>query len=87
MILTILEFRVLHYLTSRPNRVFTRDLLLDAVWGADQFVTPRTVDVSIRRLREKIETDPEYPSHLKTVRGVGYLFEINPADSAPSRAT
>jgi phosphate regulon transcriptional regulator PhoB len=73
--LSTLEFRLLYYLASRPNRVFTRDQLLDAVWGTDRFVTPRSVDVYVRRLREKIETDPENPLHLKTVRGAGYLFE------------
>ena len=56
--LSTLEFRLLYYLASRPNRVFTRDQLLDAVWGTDRFVTPRSVDVYVRRLREKIEPDP-----------------------------
>lgn len=73
--LSTLEFRLLHFLASRPNRVYSRDQLLDAVWGSERFVTPRSVDVYIRRLREKIETDPENPVHLKTVRGAGYLFE------------
>jgi DNA-binding response OmpR family regulator len=73
--LSTLEFRLLYYLASRPNKVFTRDHLLDAVWGTERFVTPRSVDVYIRRLREKIEADPENPVHLKTVRGAGYLFE------------
>jgi phosphate regulon transcriptional regulator PhoB len=77
--LTALEFRLLHYLASRPKRVFSRDQLLDAVWGTERFVTPRSVDVFVRRLREKIEVDPEHPRHLKTMRGAGYLFE--PADS------
>ena len=77
--LSTLEFRLLYYLASRPNRVFTRDQLLDAVWGTDRFVTPRSVDVYVRRLREKIETDPENPIHLKTVRGAGYLFETRAA--------
>jgi phosphate regulon transcriptional regulator PhoB len=77
--LSTLEFRLLYYLASRPNRVFTRDQLLDAVWGTDRFVTPRSVDVYVRRLREKIETDPENPNHLKTVRGAGYLFETRAA--------
>jgi two-component system, OmpR family, alkaline phosphatase synthesis response regulator PhoP len=77
--LSTLEFRLLYYLASRPNRVFTRDQLLDAVWGTDRFVTPRSVDVYVRRLREKIEADPENPSHLKTVRGAGYLFETRAA--------
>jgi phosphate regulon transcriptional regulator PhoB len=73
--LSTLEFRLLYYLAAHPNRVFARDRLLDAIWGADRFVTPRSVDVYIRRLREKIESDPQNPLHLKTVRGAGYLFE------------
>src|SRR5712691_7307209 len=77
--LSTLEFRLLYYLASRPNRVFTRDQLLDAVWGTDRFVTPRSVDVYVRRLREKIESDPENPLFLKTVRGAGYLFETRAA--------
>ena len=62
-------------LATRPNRVFTRDQLLDAVWGTERFVTPRSVDVYIRRLREKVESDADHPSFLKTVRGAGYMFE------------
>ena len=77
--LSTLEFRLLYYLASRPNRVFTRDQLLNAVWGTDRFVTPRSVDVYVRRLREKIESDPENPMYLKTVRGAGYLFETRAA--------
>ena len=77
--LSTLEFRLLYYLASRPNRVFTRDQLLDAVWGTDRFVTPRSVDVYVRRLREKIESDSENPAYLKTVRGAGYLFETRAA--------
>ena len=73
--LSTLEFRLLYYLATRPNRVFTRDQLLDAVWGTERFVTPRSVDVYIRRLREKVETDADHPSFLKTVRGAGYMFE------------
>jgi phosphate regulon transcriptional regulator PhoB len=73
--LSTLEFRLLHFLASHPNKVFTRDRLLDAIWGAERFVTPRSVDVYIRRLREKIEKNPAKPSYLKTVRGAGYLFE------------
>ncbi|HEX9761357.1 MAG TPA: response regulator [Candidatus Acidoferrales bacterium] len=73
--LSTLEFRLLYFLASRPNRVFTRDQLLDAVWGTDRFVTPRSVDVYIRRLREKVESDAENPTYLKTIRGAGYLFE------------
>ena len=77
--LSTLEFRLLYYLAARPNRVFTRDQLLDGVWGTERFVTPRSVDVYVRRLREKIEADPENPAHLKTVRGAGYLFETRAA--------
>jgi phosphate regulon transcriptional regulator PhoB len=73
--LSTLEFRLCYFLAARPNRVFSRDQLLDAVWGTERFVTPRSVDVYVRRLREKIETDPEHPMYLKTVRGAGYLFE------------
>lgn len=73
--LSTLEFRLLFYLAARPNKVFTRDQLLDAVWGTERFVTPRSVDVYIRRLREKIETDPQRPVFVKTVRGAGYMFE------------
>ncbi len=72
--LSTLEFRLLYYLATRPNRVFTRQLL-DAVWGTERFVTPRSVDVYIRRLREKVETDADHPAFLKTVRGAGYMFE------------
>jgi two-component system, OmpR family, phosphate regulon response regulator PhoB len=73
--LSTLEFRLLYYLAMRPNRVFTRDQLLDAVWGTERFVTPRSVDVYIRRLREKVELDADQPAFLKTVRGAGYMFE------------
>jgi phosphate regulon transcriptional regulator PhoB len=73
--LSTLEFRLLYYLASRPHKVFSRDQLLDAVWGTERFVTPRSVDVYVRRLREKIEADPQHPVHVKTVRGAGYIFE------------
>jgi DNA-binding response OmpR family regulator len=73
--ITATEFRLLHFLASHPSRVFTRDQILDAVWRDLSFVTPRSVDVYIRRLREKIEQDPEDPRYLKTVRGAGYKFE------------
>jgi two-component system phosphate regulon response regulator PhoB len=73
---TATEFRLLDYLARHPGRVFTRDHLLDAVWGDARFVTPRSVDVYVRRIREKIEVDAEDPQFLKTVRGAGYRFEI-----------
>ncbi len=73
---TATEFRLLDYLARHPGRVFSRDHLLDAVWGDARFVTPRSVDVYVRRIREKIEIDPEEPRYLKTVRGAGYRFEL-----------
>jgi two-component system phosphate regulon response regulator PhoB len=80
MATTATEFRLLEYLARHPGRVFSRDHLLDAVWGDARFVTPRSVDVYVRRIREKIESDPENPQYLKTVRGAGYRFEM-PKDS------
>ena len=74
--LSTLEFRLLYYLATRPNRVFSRDQLLEAVWGAQRYVTPRTVDVHVRRLREHMEDQPEAPVYLTTVRGFGYRFEL-----------
>lgn len=73
---TATEFRLLDYLARHPGRVFSRDHLLDAVWGDARFVTPRSVDVYVRRIREKIEADAEEPRYLKTMRGAGYRFEI-----------
>jgi two-component system phosphate regulon response regulator PhoB len=73
---TVREFRLLEYLASHRGRVLTRDQLLDAVWKETPFVTPRSIDVYIRRLREKIETDARHPQYLKTLRGIGYRFEV-----------
>jgi DNA-binding response OmpR family regulator len=73
---TATEFRLLEYLASHTGRVFTRDQLLDAVWRDTHYVTPRSVDVYVRRIREKIEPDPENPRYLRTVRGAGYRFEV-----------
>lgn len=73
---TATEFRLLDYLARHPGRVFSRDHLLDAVWGDARFVTPRSVDVYVRRIREKVEADAENPRYLKTMRGAGYRFEI-----------
>jgi two-component system phosphate regulon response regulator PhoB len=77
---TALEFRLLAFLASNIGRAFRRDQLLDAVWDA-RFVTPRTIDVHIRRLREKIEPQPEAPRYLQTVRGKGY--RLAPQSEAP----
>ena len=78
--LSALEFRLLHYLASHPGMVFSRDQLLDSVWGNDRTVTPRSVDVYIRRVREKIETQPQQPTYVQTVHGVGYRFAVNGDD-------
>jgi DNA-binding response OmpR family regulator len=75
MPITSLEFRVIEYLARHRGQVFTRDLLLDAVWGDTQFVTPRSVDACVRRIRKKMETDPARPAYLKTVRGIGYRLD------------
>lgn len=76
VVTTATEFRLIAFLATHPGRVFTRKALLDAVWHDTAFVTPRIVDVYIRRLREKIERDPEHPRHIHTVRGAGYMFEV-----------
>ncbi len=80
--LSMLEFKLLHFLASHPRRVFSRDRLLDEVWGRDRFVTPRTVDVHIRRLRQKIEPQADHPQYVQTVRGAGYRFSPEPSDQA-----
>lgn len=72
--LTATEFRLLEFLMSRPAVVFSREQLLDAVWGHDRAVTDRTVDVYILRLRQKIEADPANPLFIRSVRGFGYSF-------------
>jgi DNA-binding response OmpR family regulator len=72
--LTATEFRLLEFLMSRPGVVFSREQLLDAVWGHDRAVTDRTVDVYVLRLRQKIETDPANPNLIRSVRGFGYSF-------------
>jgi DNA-binding response OmpR family regulator len=71
---TFVEFEILTALARTPGRVFTRDMLLARVWGDSAYRDPRTIDVHIRHLREKIETDPKEPEYLFTVRGVGYRF-------------
>src|SRR6201995_2688161 len=72
--LTATEFRLLEFLMSRPGVVFSREQLLDAVWGHDRAVTDRTGDVYILRLRQKIEADPANPLMIRSVRGFGYSF-------------
>lgn len=73
--LTLKEFELLRFLVQNPNRVLSRDQLLDRIWGDETFVTPRTVDVHIRRLRKAIEEDDSRPKWILTLRGVGYKFD------------
>ena len=72
--LTYLEFELLRTLAANPGRVFTRKALLDDLWGGSEFRDPRTIDVHVRHLREKIEEDPGEPQFIFTVRGAGYRF-------------
>jgi DNA-binding response OmpR family regulator len=72
--LTYVEFEILAALARNPGRVFTRTMLLERVWGDAQYRDPRTIDVHIRHLREKLESDPKHPELILTVRGVGYRF-------------
>ncbi|HWF25845.1 MAG TPA: response regulator transcription factor, partial [Solirubrobacteraceae bacterium] len=72
--LTFVEFEIVSALARAPGRVFTRDMLLARIWGDSAYRDPRTIDVHIRHLREKIEADPKDPEYLFTVRGVGYRF-------------
>ena len=72
--LTFVEFEILAALARAPGRVFTRDMLLSRIWGDAAYRDPRTIDVHIRHLREKVERDPKDPEYLLTVRGVGYRF-------------
>jgi phosphate regulon transcriptional regulator PhoB len=73
--LSLREFELLRFFVEHPNRVYDRAQLLDLVWGPDTFVEPRTVDVHIRRLRQRIELDDSNPTRILTVRGVGYMFD------------
>jgi DNA-binding response OmpR family regulator len=73
--LTAREFDMLYLLARHPRQVFTREQLLDRVWGGAQYIDPGTVTVHVRRLREKLELDPSHPTRLLTVWGVGYKFE------------
>jgi phosphate regulon transcriptional regulator PhoB len=73
--LTSTEYNLLEFFLTHPGRAFSREQLLESVWGEQRYVTPRTVDVHVRRLREQIEEQPESPRYLTTVRGFGYRFE------------
>jgi DNA-binding response OmpR family regulator len=80
---TYMEYELLRFLMSHPNRVFSREALLQRVWGYDYFGGARTVDVHIRRVRAKL--GDEHADRIKTVRSVGYLFELPAAHPAPAR--
>jgi DNA-binding response OmpR family regulator len=72
--LTYVEFELLRTLASSPGRVYSRRMLLEALWGGADYREPRTIDVHVRHLREKLERDPAEPEYILTVRGVGYRF-------------
>ena len=72
--LTYVEFELLRALAAHPGRVYSRRMLLEALWGGSDYREPRTIDVHVRHLREKLETDPREPKFILTVRGVGYRF-------------
>jgi DNA-binding response OmpR family regulator len=74
--LTATEFRILELFVTNPGKVFSRESLLETIWGRGCHVTPRNVDVHVRRLRERIEDTPDSPKWIQTVRGFGYRFEI-----------
>ena len=82
--LTATEFRLLEFLMTRPGVVFSREQLLNAVWGHDRAVTDRTVDVYILRLRQKVEPDAANPTYVRSVRGFGYSFNEGGGAVAPS---
>jgi DNA-binding response OmpR family regulator len=79
--LTATEFRLLEHLMSRPGVVFSREQLLDAVWGEDRAITDCVVDVYVLRLRQKVEEDPANPVLIRSVRGFGYTFEPRRAEA------
>jgi DNA-binding response OmpR family regulator len=71
---TTLEFDLLYFLASRPGRVFSREALMEQVWGSDRVVDDRSIDSLVSRLRHKLEPDPAKPRYLQTVWGAGYRF-------------
>ena len=73
--LPLKEFDLLHYLTQNPGRVLTREQIIDRIWGHDYFGDTKTLDVHIKRIREKIEKNPNNPEIIQTIRGLGYKFE------------
>ena len=83
--LTPIEFDILYLLASNPGRVFSRENLLNVVWGYEYIGDYRTVDVHVRRLREKLELDPANPEYIRTKWGVGYYLSSRPVSAAPSK--
>jgi two-component system phosphate regulon response regulator PhoB len=79
---TAIEFRLLEFLAQSPGQVFSRDRLREAVWGDTTYSSRRSVDVYVSKLREKIETDPEDPQYLLTIRGSGYKFVLPRLEAA-----
>jgi len=77
---TFVEFEILGLLARSPGRVFSREALLDRIWGDSAYRDPRTIDVHIRHLREKLEQDAKEPDYIFTVRGVGYRFRDRDAE-------
>ena len=73
--MTLREFELLKYLAERSNKVFSREQLLEEVWGYEYYGDIRTVDVTVRRLREKVEDDSASPAYIMTKRGIGYYFK------------
>ena len=73
--LPLKEFDLLHYLTQNPGRVLTREQIIDRIWGHDYFGDTKTLDVHIKRIREKVEKNPNNPEIIQTIRGLGYKFE------------
>jgi two-component system, OmpR family, response regulator RegX3 len=80
--LPLKEFELLELLLANAGRVLTRDVLIDRIWGPNYFGDTKTLDVHVKRLRTKVEEDPGHPTHIVTVRGVGYRFEKPKATSA-----
>ena len=74
--LTVREFELIKFLSASPNKIYSRKQLLEFVWDYEYYGDVRTVDVTVRRLREKIEDDPSQPRHIMTKRGVGYYFTL-----------
>ena len=72
MLLTVSEFRLLKFLMQHPGRAFSREQIVQMVWPQSRYVSPRAVDVCVRRIRTKIEPDPQTPRHVLGIRGIGY---------------